>query len=219
MNGPKASPNESMPFIMSIVAKSGILAMDRRLLATANMLACSPHGGIVVDNPDGQTLPASAILTCIVHTGQCEVDDLLEGSRICTVDTFPVPFLEGDVARIPPEEMLQDKHKLQAKFVAYCTSKNVQNFSLSSRMGNKPVYAMALVASAHTSGGETTFMMDTVHIINEHDLAAVCTVLRKMHMLSDPSVGEKRECPSDATPLNARKSRTLPESPTDVSFA
>ena len=62
-------------------------------------------------------------------------------------------------------------------------------------------------------------MMDKVQIINEHDLAEVCTVLRKLHMLSNPSVGEKRECPSDATPLCARKSRKLTESPTDVSWA
>ena len=204
---------------MSMVAKSGICAMDRRLLAPANMLACSPYGGMVVDGPEGQQLPASAILTCIVHTGQCEVDDLPEGNRICTVDTFSVPFLEDDVAGIPPGDVMNDKNKLQAKFVAYCTSRNVQNFTLSSRTGNKPVYAMALVASAHTSDGETTFMMDKVQIINEADLAEVCTVLRKLHMLSDPSVGEKRECPSDATPLSARKSRKLTESPTDVSLA
>ena len=62
-------------------------------------------------------------------------------------------------------------------------------------------------------------MIDKVQIINEHDLAEVCTVLRKLHKLSDPSVGEKRECPSGATPLSARKARKLIESPTDVSLA
>ena len=77
---------------------------------------------------------------------------------------------------------------------------------------------MALVASAHAIGDETTFMMDKVHIINEADLAAVCAVLRKLHMLSCSSVGEKRECPPDATPLDAKKSRGLAESPTDVSL-
>ena len=77
---------------------------------------------------------------------------------------------------------------------------------------------MALVASAYASGAETTFMMDKVHIINEADLAAVCTVLRKLHMLSCSSVGGKRECPPDATPLNAKKSKKLAESPTDASL-
>ena len=114
--------------------------------------------------------------------------------------------------------MLQDKHKLRAKFVAYFTSTNVQKFTLSSRMAKHPVYPMAPVASAHASGGETTFMMDNVHIINEADLAAVCTVLRKMHMLSCSSVGGKREYPPDATPLDAKKSRKLAESPTDASL-
>ena len=114
--------------------------------------------------------------------------------------------------------MLQDKHKLQAKFVAYCTSNNVKNFTLSSRKAKQPVYAMALVASAYASGAETTFMMDKVHIINEADLASVCTVLRKLHMLSCSSVGGKRECPPDATPLNANKSKKLAESPTDTSL-
>ena len=116
------------------------------------------------------------------------------------------------------EEMLEDKHKLQAKFVAYCTSKNVQNVTLTPRNAKHPVYAMALVASAYASGAETTFMMDKVHIINEADLAAVCTVLRKMHMLSCSSVGGKREYPPDATPLDAKKSRKLAESPTDASL-
>ena len=114
--------------------------------------------------------------------------------------------------------MLQDQHKLQAKYVAYCTSKNVHNFTLSSRIANQPVYPMALVASAYASGAETTFMMDKVHIINEAKLAAVCTVLRKLHMLSCSSIGGKRACPPDATPLNAKKSRKLAESPTDASL-
>ena len=61
-------------------------------------------------------------------------------------------------------------------------------------------------------------MMDKVQIVNEHDLAEVCTVLRKMHKLTDASVGEKRECPHGATPLSARKARKLTESPTDVSL-
>ena len=54
MDGPKAFPNESMAFIMSIVKKSGILGMDRRLVAPANMLARSPHGGMAVENLDGK---------------------------------------------------------------------------------------------------------------------------------------------------------------------
>ena len=218
MDGPKAFPNESMAFIMSIVKKAGILGMDRRLVAPANMLARSPHGGMVVENLDGQKLPASAVLTCIAHMGKCDVIDLPKGNRITTAKTFLVPFLEGDAARVLAGEMLQDNHKLQAKFIAYCTSKNVQNYTLSSRKPKQPVYAMALVASAHASGEETTFMMDKVHIINEADLAAVCTVLRKMHMLSCSSVGGKREYPPDATPLDAKKSRTLAESPTDASL-
>ena len=218
MDGPKASPNESMAFIMSIVKKSGILGMDRRLVAPANMLARSPHGGMVVGNLDGQKLPASAVLTCIAYVGKCDVIDLPKGNRISTANTSLVPFVEGDAARILAEEMLQDKPKLSPNFVAYCTSKNVQNFTLSSRKPKQPVYAMALVASAHASGDETTFMMDKVHIINEADLAAVCAVLRKLHMLSCSSVGEKRECPPDATPLDAKKSRELAESPTDVSL-
>ena len=218
MDGPKAFPNESMAFIMSIVKKAGILGMDRRLVAPANMLARSPHGGMVVENLDGQKLPASAVLTCIAHMGKCDVIDLPKGNRITTAKTFLVPFLEGDAARVLAGEMLQDNHKLQAKFIAYCTSKNVQNYTLSARKPKQPVCAMALVASAHASGEETTFMMDKVHIINEADLAAVCTVLRKMHMLSCSSVGGKREYPPDATPLDAKKSRKLAESPTDASW-
>jgi len=218
MDSPKSSPNESMAFIMSIVEKSSILGMDRRLVAPANMLARSPHGGMVVENYDGQRLSASAILTCIAHMGKCDVEDLQKGSRISTANTFLVPFLDGDAAEVPAEDMLQDKHKLQAKFVAYCTSKNIQNATLTPRNAKRPVYAMALVASAYASGAETTFMMDNLHIINEADLAAVCTVLRKLHMLSCSSVGGKRECPPDATPLNAKKPRRLAESPTDASL-
>ena len=148
MDGPKAFPNESMAFIMSIVKKAGILGMDRRLVAPANMLARSPHGGMVVENLDGQKLPASAVLTCIAHMGKCDVIDLPKGNRITTAKTFLVPFLEGDAARVLAGEMLQDNHKLQAKFIAYCTSKNVQNYTLSARKPKQPVYAMALVASA-----------------------------------------------------------------------
>ena len=77
--------------------------------------------------------------------------------------------MNSGAAIVLSEEKLQDKRKLQAKFIAYCTMKNVQYFTLSSRKPKQPVYAMALVASAHASGDETTYTMDKVHIANEED--------------------------------------------------
>ena len=220
----KSIPNASMNYVNHCLQHFGTRAPDRMLVAPANALKHSPHGGLIVEDADGARQACGSVLTLLAHVGKCSVVDLEAGHRIATAKTWNIPFDPNLVSADGAPEHADAE--LNAQFVSYCTMSNVQYYTLSSRKGQLPTYAMVVVGSSHVTGGVTTFMIDKVQTLASTDIGATQRLFAKLSLLGKKAsiamdASSKSPKPSsdcDITPFKAKKARRLTLSPTDASI-
>ena len=103
---------------------------------------------------------------------------------------------------------------------------NVQYYTLSSRKGQLPTYAMVLVGSSHVTGGITTFMINKVQTLASTDVGAIQKLFGKLSLLGKKAaiaMDMSAKSPSaswsdDGTPFKAKKARRFALSPSDASI-
>lgn len=221
---PKSMPNASMNFVMDLLKPFGVVSADRMCVAPVKSVRHSAHGGLLVEDNDGARHACASVLTLVAHVGRCTVQDLPEGHRIVTVQTWNVPF---------EEECLKDEgapehtdSEVQAQFIAYCTMSNVQHVTLSSRKAKQPTYAAVVLGSSHMHNGATNFMLNKVQILAPAEIAPTRKLFHKLALLGDRSrnaadasaVTPKREWTDSSSPFSAKRARQLASCPTDVSI-
>ena len=215
---PKAMPNASMTFVNELL-KTLPPAPDRMIVAPLSHVRRSPHAGMIVEGQDGARHPCGCVLSLVAHVGKSRVDDLPGGHRIASKECWVVPFTAPttQVSGAPEHADV----KLQGELASYCTMSNVQCYTLSSRKGKEPVYAMVVLASAHDGTNGTTFIVDKIQLLEKDRVDAVRLVLHKLSLLSLRYNAESQVVGTtcwegDRTPLHAKKARRLCHSPTDA---
>ena len=215
---PKAMPNASMTFLNELL-KTLPPAADRMIVAPLRYVRRSPHAGMIVEDQEGRRHACGCVLSLVAHVGKSRVEDLAGGNRIASKECWDVPFTapESPASGAPEHAEV----KLPGELASYCTMDNVQYYSLSSRKGKEPVYAVVALASAHDSGNGLTIMVDKVHCLDKDRVPAVRSVFQKLCLLSlryrdDGQAASTPSWEGEHTPRHAKKARRLSASPTDV---
>ena len=111
--------------------------------------------------------------------------------------------------------------QLEGQLASYCTMSTVQCYTLSSREGKKPEYAVVVLANASSGTHGVTYMVDKVRILNTDSVSQVKSLMNTLYQLFLSVGSHKHESTAlcwdgDCTPLQVKKSRRLSCSPTDV---
>ena len=216
----RSNPNASMTFINDIL-KALPLTHDKVISAPLGRVKHSPFGGLVVEDSHSVRHTCACVLTLVAHVGKSKMTDCTGGHRIVSSEIWNIPFMETEPAPSAPEHA---DAKLVAECISYCTMQNVQCFTMSSRTGKEPYYALIVVSSAHIteSSGLVTFMVDKVQPITAANVPAYRKALLKLSTLSvnagTADGSETKRSFDPCTPLEAKKARRLCESPTDASL-
>ena len=177
---------------------------------------------MVVGASAAKQMPASCVLTLVAHVGKSRVDDLPGGHRIVSSNCWSIPFgTREEVAEGAPEYA---DNKLDANVSPFCTMDNVQYYSLSSRQGREPVYALLVISSVAVAAEKRTFMVDKIRIIP--DKSSVSSYLPLLSKLNTLSMGLECEGTNartppwkeDQTPYSAKTARTLSHYPSGDSL-
>ena len=216
-----ALPNASMSFLGELL-KALPPDDDRMVVAPASQVSVSPHAGMVVGASAAKQMPASCVLTLVAHVGKSRVDDLPGGHRIVSSNCWSIPFgTREEVAEGAPEYA---DNKPDTNLSSFCTMDNVQYYSLSSRQGRDPVYALLVISSVAVAAEKRTFMVDKIRIIpDKSSVASYLPLLSKLNTLSMglECEGTNARTPpwkEDQTPYSAKKARTLSEYPSGDSL-
>ena len=114
--------------------------------------------------------------------------------------------------------------QLHSSFVSYCTTANVQFYTLSCTIGKEPVYALVIISAAYKEEDRIVYVMDKVQRLTASDMSEVrmhCMKLWKLtkHAASvqtPPSAG-MYESPTWDRP-STKRARHLSWTPTDESM-
>ena len=223
---PKSTPNASHNFLYELRPSMGPAPPDRMVVAPASAVKHSPHGGLIVQEDDGTRHSCASVVTLLAHVGRCVVDDLPSGHRIATAATWNIPFTEGDGSRAPTQGVpAHSDQELDAKYVSYCSSNNVQFYTLSASKPRESIYALVVLGSSHVAQGVVHFMMNKVYRFAASDMEAIkkhCRKLwslcRKAAVLQSTPASQKRDASSPNTPFQAKRTRRLCLTPTDASI-
>ena len=215
---PKAMPNASMASLVELL-KAFSPGPDRMIVAPLNRVRKSPHAGLIVEGHDGLRYSCRCVLSLVAHIGNSKIDTLPSGHRIASRQCWNVPFETSTTSAIGNPEHTDTK--LEGELASYCTMSNVQCYTLSSREGKKPVYAMVVVANAYDGTRGITYMVDKVKTLNSDAVGIVKSVMDKLYHLflrvgSDTHEATASCWDGDCTPLQVKKSRRLGYSPTDI---
>ena len=216
----RSIPNASYNYLNDAMMFFGNPSPDRMCVAPSASLKHSPHGGLIVQDPDGTRHACGSVLTLLAHTGKCDAADFEGGHRLATTTAWNVPFAEVEKQDDGAPEHADSK--LNAKFITYCSPTNVQFFTLSSRKAKDPIYALVSLGRSYMANGTPHFMINKVHTIEPRQVSDSKILFKKLQMLST-----KMGRPSDATAqtpaqrrtsFGAKRARTLGVCPTDVSM-
>ena len=133
---------------------------ERMLVAPVNRVRRSPHAGMIVEGLDGARHTCGCVLSLVAHVGKSKVDELPGGHRIVSGECWNVPFETSTMQDSGAPEHADTK--LEGELASYCTMSTVQCYTLSSREGKKPVYAIVVVASAYGGTHGHTYMVHRV---------------------------------------------------------
>ena len=211
---PRALPNSSMKYLSELLHA---LAPDPSRMVAAPMSAVRhvSHAGMVVDS-----VQASCVLSLTAHVGRSDIVDLDGGHKLISKGCWNVPFDESEFrAEGAPEHA---DTKILGGVVSYCTMENVQDYTLSGRRPNEPVYALLVISSvrAAAEGGDAyNYMVDKVHPLTKAEVGELRPLLRRLGWLAmtSSSAAGTQSSPQwtpGRTPWTARKTRRLGYNPT-----
>ena len=211
---PRALPNSSMKYLSELLHA---LAADPSRMVAAPMSAVRhvSHAGMVVDS-----VQASCVLSLTAHVGRSDIVDLDGGHKLISKGCWNVPFDEPQSrAEGAPEHA---DTKILGGVVSYCTMENVQDYTLSGRRPNEPVYALLVISSvrAAAEGGDAyNYMVDKVHPLTKAEVGEIRPLLRRLGWLAmtSSSAAGTQSSPQwtpGRTPWTARKTRRLGYNPT-----
>ena len=216
----RSMPNASYDYLNEAMKYFGYPSPDRMCVAPSASLKHSPHGGLIVQDPDGTRHACGSVLTLLAHTGKCDAADLEGGHRLVTTTAWNVPFAEVGVQENGAPEHADSK--LEARFIAYCSPTNVQFFTLSSRKGKDPIYALVSLGRSYVTDGTTHFMINKVHTIEPRQVSDAKNLFKKLEMLvtkiGKSQAASARMSEHRRTSFGAKRARTLGECPTDASM-
>ena len=212
-------PNASMGFLTEFL-KTLHPHPDRMIVAPLDRVRRSPHAGMIVEGRDGSRHTCGCVLSLVAHIGKSKIESLPSGHRIVSRQCWNVPF---ETPVLDTTDSGAPKHAdtmFEGQLASYCTMSTVQSYTLSSREGKKPVYAMVLLGSAYTGTDGVTYMVDKVRILNDDSVSNAMLLMSMLSRLFSQVVADKRGMPnacwdSDCTPLQVKKARRLSYSPTD----
>ena len=210
----RALPNTSMNYLSELLHA---VAPDPSRMVAAPMSAVRhlSHAGMLVDS-----IQASCVLSLTVHVGRSEIKDLDGGHKLISKGCWNVPFEEPQSRADGAPEHADTK--IIGEVASYCTMENVQDYTLSGRRPNEPVYALLVISSVRSAaeGGDAyNYMVDKVHPLTKADVEQICPLLRRLarFAMTSSSTTVTRSSPSwtpGRSPWTARKTRRLGYNPT-----
>ena len=215
LESPKAMPNASMASLMELL-KALPPGPDRMIVAPLNRVRKSPHAGLIVEGLDGARHTCGCVLLLVAHIGKSKIDNLPSGHRIASSHCWNVPFETSTMENSGAPEHADTK--LEGELASYCTMSTVQCYTLSSREGKKPVYAVVVLANASSGTHGVTYMVDKVRILNTDSVSQVKSLMNTLYHLF-LAVGSQHESTALGRRLHtiaSQKTRRLSCSPTDV---
>ena len=91
------------------------------------------------------------VLSLIAHVGRSETHSLDGGHKLISKGCWNVPFeMLPDNAEDGPEHI---DTKIIGEAASYCTMENVQDYTLSARRPNEPMYALIVISSIRDAPG------------------------------------------------------------------
>jgi len=220
---PQAMPNASMDFLTQLVRA---LPSDeiKMLVAPIANVRHVRHAGMVVETGDTTPLKASCVLTLVAHLGRSMIKKLPGGEKLVSKEIWNIPFhdaTEGGMTAENGAPKHADK-KIIGELASYCTSENVQDYTLTGRNPKEAVYAMIIISGVQEVSGVTTYMVDKVntHMIDKSNMPSIRSLCRKLARIANASESHEKlnktpEWLPDQTPYTAKRARRLSASPTD----
>lgn len=182
------------------------------------------HAGMIVETGGSMQLKASCVLTLVAHIGRSTIKELPGGNKLVSKEIWNVPFDDATEAGSPPERGAPEHadKKIIGELASYCTNDNVQDYTLTGRKLQEPVYAMVIISNVQEVSGVTTYMVDKVnrHMLDGSNISSVRSLFRKLARIAhvSESHGKLNKTPDwlpNQTPYTAKKARRLSASPTD----
>ena len=214
-----AMPNASMDFLSQLMLTLPADA-SRMLVAPVSAVRHVRHAGMVVELSETLRIQASCVLSLVAHTGRSTVKDLLGGSKLVSKDCWNVPF--EDVTNKEDGAPEHADKKIPGELASYCTTQNVQDFTLTSSRPKETVYALIVISSLQEASGVHTYMVDKVctHMVNKDNIPTIRSLLRKLARASCTRASRDKlnKAPAwlpDQTPYTAKKAKRLSQSPTE----
>ena len=112
--------------------------------------------------------------------------------------------------------------KILGEVASYCTMENVQDYTLTGRKPNEPIYALIVISSvreAPEGNNSLIYMVDKVHPLPQADIGEVRALLRRLArfaMTSSSTAGTPSSPRWEAgrRPYSAKKARRMGYHPT-----
>ena len=137
------------------------------------------------------------------------------GNKLVSKEIWNVPFYDGPENGKHRESGVPEHadKKIIGELASYCTNDNVQDYTLTGRKTQEPVYAMVIISSVQEVSGITTYMVDKVNtrIIDGNNISSVRRLLRKLariaHVSESPAKVNKKPnwLPNQTPPVVPRK--------------
>ena len=170
------------------------------------------------------SVPVSCVLSLIAHVDRSETHNLDGGHKLISKGCWNVPFEMPSVRTDGAPEHADTK--IRGELASYCTMENVQDYTLSARRPNEPMYALIVISSVrNASEGENAhiYMVEKVSPVTPADIVALRLVLNKLSAFAKTATQSTAVCtspvkwPQGSSPSSASKSRRLGYHPTTAS--
>ena len=215
---PRSLPNSAVNDLMDLL-HAAAPDPSRMIAAPISSVQHVSHVGMVVNS-----VPVSCVLSLIAHVGRSETHNLDGGHKLISKGCWNVPF-EMPIANAEDAPEHADT-KIIGEVASYCTMENVQDYTLSARRPNEPMYALIVTSSirnAPEGDNAHVCMVEKVAPVSPADIVTLRPVLERLSAFAKTASESTSHCtspvkwPEGRSPGSARKSRRLGYHPTAAS--
>ena len=172
---PRSLPNSSVNYLAELL-HAAAPDPSRMIAAPISLVQHVSHVGMVVES-----VPVSCVLSLIAHVGRSETHILDGGHKLISKGCWNVPFETPHVKADGAPEHTDTK--IIGEAASYCTMENVQDYTLSARRPNEPMYALIVISSIRSApGGDNAhiYMVEKVAPVRPADIATLRPVLKRL---------------------------------------
>ena len=215
---PRSLPNSSVNYLTELL-HAAAPDPSRMIAAPISSVQHVSHVGMVVNS-----VPVSCVLSLIAHVGRSETHNLDGGHKLISKGCWNVPFKMPLVSTEGAPEHADTK--INGEAASYCTMENVQDYTLSARRPNAPMYALIVISSARNAPeGDNAhiYMVEKVAPVSPADVITIRLVLERLSEFAKTASQSTALCtspvkwPEGRSPGSAKKSRRLGYHPTTAS--